>query len=129
MAAIKKFFQKRKLDVKFKRAGEGHSLGEMSAPKSTRSPEAVPGPARTRGPGAEAMRAAEAALARQTSRDKQGKTQIQKKNGPTFIDLDKQFQHDIENIFLSISFNLSLGAQKNRLIETVLMSTHDICFG
>ena len=99
MAAIKKFFQKRKLDVKFKRAGEGHSLGETSAPKSTRSPEAVPGPARTRGPGAEAMRAAEAALARQTSRDKQGKTQIQKKNGPVFID------HEIENIFLSVSFN------------------------
>ena len=79
MAAIKKFFQKRKLDVKFKRAGEGHSLGETSAPKSTRSPEAVPGPARTRGPGTEAMRAAEAALARQTSQDKQGKAQIQKK--------------------------------------------------
>ena len=28
MAAIKKFFQKRKLDVKFKTAGAGHKLTE-----------------------------------------------------------------------------------------------------
>ena len=33
------------------------------------------------------------------------------------------------NIFLSINFNLSLGTQKNRLNETVLLSTHNICFG
>ena len=35
----------------------------------------------------------------------------------------------IVNIFLSISFNIFFGSQKNRLIETVLLSTHNICFG
>ena len=70
MAAIKRFFQKRKLDVKFKRAGEGHSLNEAPRPKPTRSNENMPGPSRTRGPGEESMRAAEAALLRQTSREK-----------------------------------------------------------
>ena len=29
--------------------------------------------------------------------------------------------------FLSITFNLCFGVQKNRLIETVLLSTHNIC--
>ena len=33
------------------------------------------------------------------------------------------------NIFLPISFNICFGAQKNRLIETVLLRTHNICFG
>ena len=33
------------------------------------------------------------------------------------------------NIFLSIDFTFVLGVQKNRLNETVLMSTHNICFG
>ena len=32
-------------------------------------------------------------------------------------------------IFLPINLNMCLGAQKNRLIETVLLSTHNICFG
>ena len=32
-------------------------------------------------------------------------------------------------IFLSISLNMCFGAQKNRLNETVLLSTHNICFG
>ena len=32
----------------------------------------------------------------------------------------------IVNIFLSISFNIFLCAQKNRLIETVLLSTHNM---
>ena len=32
-------------------------------------------------------------------------------------------------IFLSINFSMCLGAQKNRLIETVLLSTHNICCG
>ena len=31
-------------------------------------------------------------------------------------------------IFLPIILNMCLGAQKNRLIETVLLSTHNICF-
>ena len=30
------------------------------------------------------------------------------------------------NIFLPISFNICLGAQKNHLIETVLLSTHNM---
>ena len=33
------------------------------------------------------------------------------------------------NIYLSIRLNISLGPQKNRLIETVLLSTHNIYFG
>ena len=34
------------------------------------------------------------------------------------------------NIFLSIlSSNICFGAQMNRLIEMVLLSTHNICFG
>ena len=38
------------------------------------------------------------------------------------------FQRKILNIFLSVSFNICFAAQKNRLIETVLLSTHNICF-
>ena len=70
MSLIKKFFQKKKLDIKFKKAGEGHSLNEeRQAPTSSRGHQA--GPVRSpRAPGEEARRAAEAALARQTSRDK-----------------------------------------------------------
>ena len=46
------------------------------------------------------------------------------------IGLDKQnFQCKDVNIFLLISFNICLGAQKNRLIETVLLRTHNICLG
>ena len=41
------------------------------------------------------------------------------------IGLVKQFAI----IFFSISLNMCLGAQKSRLIETVLLSTHNICFG
>ena len=44
--------------------------------------------------------------------------------------LDKQnFQRTIVNISLPIILTYILGAQKNRLIETVLLSTHNICFG
>ena len=72
MSLIKKFFQKKKLDIKFKKAGEGHSLNEerqAPTPSSSRGHQA--GPVRSpRAPGEEARRAAEAALARQTSRDK-----------------------------------------------------------
>ena len=43
--------------------------------------------------------------------------------------LDKQdFLHTPVNIFLPIAFNICSGAEKNRLIETVLLSTHNICF-
>ena len=72
MSIIKKFFQKKKLDIKFKKAGEGHSLNEeRRGPTPSSSREYQAGPSRSpRGPGEEAKRAAEAALARQTSRDK-----------------------------------------------------------
>lgn len=42
MAAIKRFFEKRKLDVKFKRAGEGHKLdadGSSTSPKHSQASE------------------------------------------------------------------------------------------
>ena len=42
------------------------------------------------------------------------------------IDPDKdKFEHEMVNI----SYPFVLGAQKNRLIETVLLSTHSICLG
>ena len=43
--------------------------------------------------------------------------------------INKKFQHKGVNIFLPISFNMFLGAKKKRLIEMVLLSTHNICFG
>ena len=44
--------------------------------------------------------------------------------------MNKIFNGKIVNIFLPISFNICfLGAQKNCLIETVLLRTHNICFG
>ena len=48
----------------------------------------------------------------------------------TFIGLDKQKnQRKIVNIFLPIILAHVLGAQYNRIIKTVLLSTHIICFG
>ena len=38
-------------------------------------------------------------------------------------------QHKITNTFLPIIQAYVLGAQKNRFTETVLLSTHNICFG
>ena len=47
-----------------------------------------------------------------------------------FISLDKQIlQRKIVNVLLFIILAYVLGAQKNRLIETVLSSTNNICFG
>ena len=43
--------------------------------------------------------------------------------------LCKNNLHKIGIIFLSISLNICFGAQKNHHIETVLLSTHSICFG
>ena len=43
--------------------------------------------------------------------------------------MNKKFQCKIVNIFLPINLTYVLGAQKNRLIETVLLSTHNMCFG
>ena len=60
----------------------------------------------------------------------------------TFIGSDKQAskqnkmiiiiknEHKMVNTFLFTNFNMKLcfGAQKNHLIETVLLRTHNICF-
>ena len=55
---------------------------------------------------------------------------IQKKSPRISYWIHKNFECEIVNIFLPISFNIYvLGAHKNRLIETVLLSTHNICFG
>ena len=44
--------------------------------------------------------------------------------------INKIFDHRFANIFLLLELNICvLGAPKNRLIETVLLSTHNICFG
>ena len=48
---------------------------------------------------------------------------------PKFLWGHKNYQRKIVNIFLPIIFSIVLGAQKNRLIETVLLSTYNICFG
>ena len=46
------------------------------------------------------------------------------------IDPDRKFyERKIVIIFLPINLNMCLGAQKNRLIETVLLSTHNVYFG
>ena len=43
--------------------------------------------------------------------------------------INKHFQREIVHIFSPINLAYVLGAQKNRLIETVLLTTHNICFG
>ena len=45
-----------------------------------------------------------------------------------FLALKKMSCQETVNISLSVSLNICLGAQKNHLIETVLLSTHNICF-
>ena len=48
----------------------------------------------------------------------------------TDIDPDEDiYERKTVIISLPINLNMCLGAQKNRLIETVLLSTHNICFG
>ena len=44
------------------------------------------------------------------------------------LGMSKVSERKIVIIFLPISFNIFWGAQKNRLNETVLLSTHNICF-
>ena len=39
------------------------------------------------------------------------------------------FQRKIVNIFIPISYKICFGCLKKRLIETVLLSTQNICFG
>lgn len=62
MAAIKRFFEKKKLDIKFKKAGGAHSLTEEKKPVQASSSKA---PVRV-APAASAQRAGEAALERFT---------------------------------------------------------------
>lgn len=65
MSAIKKFFEKKKLNRKFKKAGEGHVLSSAKSPPAAtpaRSPSVAGSVARP--PSKEQSRAAAAALAR-----------------------------------------------------------------
>ena len=41
----------------------------------------------------------------------------------------QNFERKIAIIFLHSNLSICFGAQKNHLIETVLLSTHNICFG
>ena len=45
------------------------------------------------------------------------------------VQIRKFYELKIVIIFLPINLNMCLGAQKNHLIEMVLLSTHNICFG
>ena len=45
------------------------------------------------------------------------------------LDKKKNCERKIANIFLSIFFNSSFGAQQNRHIEMILLNTHNIRFG
>ena len=48
----------------------------------------------------------------------------------SYFGQDKHFcQRIIVSVFLQIYSDICLGTQKNRLIETVLLSTHNIGFG
>ena len=42
---------------------------------------------------------------------------------------NETFQHKIANIFLPIIFSICFGCSEDRLTETVLLSTHNICIG
>ena len=42
---------------------------------------------------------------------------------------EKYFKRKIVIIVLLISLNMCLGAERNRLNETILLSSHNICFG
>ena len=43
--------------------------------------------------------------------------------------IGKHFEHEIVIIFLSVGENVFLGAQKNHLFESFLLSTNNFCFG
>ena len=43
--------------------------------------------------------------------------------------MNKNIEHKIVIFSYLLGQTFVLGAQKNRLIETVLLSTHNICFG
>ena len=48
---------------------------------------------------------------------------------PIGLDKPKKIQREIVNISYPSVLPYVMGAQKNRLIKTVLLSTHNICFG
>ena len=72
MAAIKRFFEKKKLELKFKKAGEGHKLTDDT--RGGPSGRAVAGPSTSprRDPTHDSRMAGQAALQR-ISQPKQGK--------------------------------------------------------
>lgn len=67
---VKKFFQKKKADAKFKMAGPGHKLNESSASVVTSNKKASYVPPQRSGPSEVNRQAAEAALARLTGQKK-----------------------------------------------------------
>ena len=72
MAAIKKFFEKKKLEMKFKKAGEGHKLTDDTRAGASGRPVAGPSSGPRRDPTQDARMAGQAALYR-TNQPKQGK--------------------------------------------------------
>ena len=44
------------------------------------------------------------------------------------VQLTKMIERKIVNILLSIKINIRFGAQTDRLIEAVLLFTHNVCF-
>ena len=73
MSAIKRFFEKRKLNVKFKKAGEGHRLDQPTARSQTPGAGAAssrPSPRAQPADAVAAQKAADAALARLSSASK-----------------------------------------------------------
>ena len=96
MSMIKKFFEKKKLDRKFKKAGEGHVLNTTKSSGGTPVSALSVGSAVTRaevcsraGQSAEQQRAAEAALLR-----------ISSKSGWSFI-----HKHSVElNVYIHSTF-------------------------
>lgn len=82
MSAIKRFFQKKKMDIKFKKAGEGHRLDQpsQSQPAQRSQPGSSGGnsqpPVSPRGDATmseEQRRAADAAMSRMDQKDRQNK--------------------------------------------------------
>lgn len=71
MSALKKFFEKKKMDIKFKKAGGGHKLTENTRQVGLVSTQAASQP--RAGPSSESKMAAEAAMAR-LSQPRAGKT-------------------------------------------------------
>ena len=72
MAAIKKFFEKRKMNMKFKKAGDGHRLDEVAPMQQHGGAAAGPRSASRAQPSdpMAARKAADAALARLESKNK-----------------------------------------------------------